>query len=284
MRIFKYIDHHGLDVVRDRRLKVSLAQKLNDPFELSPRIAPTDYTLRSLARLLRQDHLVRNAYAKEGQQRGLSSFKRFKRVYLRDLPKRAEKLMVQLPNNVETLRARFAQFFSKRFRLLCCSKRKDSILMWSHYAKNHEGMVIEFDTCETPLSQLLRGHICEVTYSDMKPEFILVRSPVDFQVMLLNVAKTKSLAWSYEAEVRLLLPESRCVAREFFPFTEKAVKSVTFGCRCADDLRNRTLAVLAQPDYKHVQLFQARLSKTAYQLEFHEFRIEEAKSARNANC
>lgn len=46
-------------------------------------------------------------------------------------------------------------------RVLCLSKNKDSILMWSHYAQNHTGVVIGFDK-----NYRFMKNACEIQYSE----------------------------------------------------------------------------------------------------------------------
>src|SRR5258708_36822320 len=44
MRLFKYMNHFGVDVLRDLRFKVTPPNELNDPFEFSPYLAPGKVT------------------------------------------------------------------------------------------------------------------------------------------------------------------------------------------------------------------------------------------------
>lgn len=93
-------------------------------------------------------------------------------------------------------------FINETQRVLCLSKRKDSILMWSHYAQNHTGIVIGFDKNYKFLKKSK-----EVKYSKQPQNidgFILkdfnnedgLKS--EFEKLLL----TKHQDWQYENEVR----------------------------------------------------------------------------------
>src|SRR5690606_17830387 len=78
------------------------------------------------------------------------------------------------------------------------SKTNDNILMWSHYAKNHTGIVIEFDVLEdidfftTPLN---------VSYqkSYQPLDYFYDRKNAVFRTLSL-----KSHLWKYEEEVRVV--------------------------------------------------------------------------------
>jgi hypothetical protein len=76
--------------------------------------------------------------------------------------------------------------------------------MWSHYAKNHTGIVIGFDNIE------LWNKIKKVNYSDTR-----VPVNVGFEIIddkeLDQVLYTKSKAWEYEDEFRRCVLLNKCV-------------------------------------------------------------------------
>ena len=98
----------------------------------------------------------------------------------------------------------------------CFSKRHDSILMWSHYAKSHEGVCIEYDRPEDKA-------FVDMHYSKKRPKLKLARLVSYTSAMsiigedydsrlndeLINETIkpfiTKSSDWKYEDEVRCLI-------------------------------------------------------------------------------
>jgi hypothetical protein len=44
--------------------------------------------------------------------------------------------------------------------------------MWSHYAANHTGIVIGFDTNQQPFSQIGADYIVPVVYSGTKADYV----------------------------------------------------------------------------------------------------------------
>lgn len=99
---------------------------------------------------------------------------------------------------------------AKKHTLIACfSKRKDSLLMWSHYADSHKGVCFEFDYEST--------YFYDVKYEEQIPSFdvmaglktaiassILKRSQYDKLSIDLTLVPfyTKSSEWEYEQEVR----------------------------------------------------------------------------------
>lgn len=280
--IFKYTGRFGIETLRDKRIKVSTAKNLNDPFELSPQVNPASISRQMLAKTLRQDCWMHEAYLKEGLKSGFTNKKAFKRSYLKSLPQRVEELHKHTPRNAEQMQAEFAErYFDKSFRLFCASRRHDSILMWSHYADNHEGMVIEFDTSQYPFSLQNDDFFMDVDYanSDEKPFFVppIGEPPEVFGKRLMGVVRVKAADWKYEAEVRVVFPleltelgvtEKGQAEKRFFKIDPQAVKSVLLGCRCRKELAAGVFKELSVDHYAHVEVYQATLSKTYYRLEF----------------
>jgi hypothetical protein len=140
--IFKYCKaEHGIAALKQMEIRTSIPSALNDPFELSPNIDPSQFTQRRIEAVLRQDHHIDEAYHKEARSRGFTNKRQFKKWYLKDLPRPAVEKLPRVPRNVEKVRQNFAEQFSRYWRLICASEIYDSILMWSRYADNHTGLV-----------------------------------------------------------------------------------------------------------------------------------------------
>src|SRR5438552_1796090 len=215
MKLFRYYRaEHALSVLENLEIRTSIPNTLNDPFELSPNIDPTQFTQLRCEAFLRKDNNIDEAYLREGRQRGFTNKKAFKRWYLKDISRRAAALLPKVPTNVERVRSNFLNDFSNRWRLICGSRVADSILMWSHYAQNHSGIVIAFDTDQPPFSQIGEDYILPVKYSATKPAYVHFSSQKDFERALFAVATTKALAWSYEQEMRVILAVSPKTLRD----------------------------------------------------------------------
>ena len=107
------------------------------------------------------------------------------------------------------------------FRILCLSKVRDNILMWSHYSKNHSGICIGIKAnqyqntfcIQANLGQLQNYVDCGtgmipgiyVNYTDDYPPAINLfnRTDEDIKPFFLN----KSKQWEYEQELRFLVME-----------------------------------------------------------------------------
>lgn len=99
--------------------------------------------------------------------------------------------------------------------VLSLSKSKHSLLMWAHYAHNHEGIIVGFDTSHPFFNQKVKpiksphedtsflGKVFPVTYDRVRPEF---KIGLNYTEALLS----KSDEWMYEKEYRMFLRKSDC--------------------------------------------------------------------------
>jgi hypothetical protein len=74
------------------------------------------------------------------------------------------------------IRRTIFEMFTHNIGFVCSSERKDSLLMWAHYARNHEGFVIGFDIEFWGVSQggdravSSNGHLRQVIYVENRPD------------------------------------------------------------------------------------------------------------------
>lgn len=271
MKIYRYYKAvHALSVLTDLEIRTSVPNTLNDPFELSPNIDACQFTQSRCEAFLRAEHNIEMWYQREGRSRGFTSKKQFKRWYLKDIPRRAAELLPNVPKNVEEARVKFADTFSKYWRLICASRVHDSILMWSHYADNHAGVVIEFTTTESPFSEIGNDFILPVEYSEQKPEYLYCNTPLNFQRMMFAVASAKARGWEYEQEIRIVIAALPDILRadRYLPLTPKCITGVVLGCRSSAATKASVREVLSRPGFEHVQRLEAHLHPSEYALTF----------------
>lgn len=271
MKIYRYYKaEFGLNALNNLELRTSIPNSLNDPFELSPNIDTTQFTQQRCETFLRADHNVEMWYQLEGRQRGFTSKKQFKRWYLKDIPRRAAALLPNVPTNVEDARKAFADTFSEHWRIVCTSRTAESVLMWSHYADNHSGLVIEFTTTEPPFSQIGDDCILTVVYSDKKAEYFHSNKLPQFLKRMFTVAATKARDWAYEQEIRIVVAPSPKTLRadQFLPLSPRSITAVFLGCRSSPATKTSVHSALRRPELGHVRLLQAELHPSEYALNF----------------
>src|SRR5262249_54327569 len=100
---------------------------------------------------------------------------------------------------------KFQQILGELIGIFSLSEDAVHTLMWSHYASQHRGIVVEFDESHPWFDQRLAAadefrHLVKVNY---------VQNPIPRTWKQLNgadVLYTKSAIWSYEREWRIIRP------------------------------------------------------------------------------
>lgn len=161
------------------------------------------------------------------------------------------------------------------FRICSFSQNSNSVLMWSHYTENHQGIMVEYQF----------GHgapfgcgIAEVQYKTVKRRH-LEREGYIFNQFLL----TKNKEWEYEKEIRLLSHGQDKVFYDGYDYPNPdrsklnaCVTSITLGCNFPQskiDLVTNLVNGLNQKRKAHqpkIRLRQARISDdNVFGIEYH---------------
>ncbi|MGD0017258.1 MAG: DUF2971 domain-containing protein [Verrucomicrobiia bacterium] len=272
MIIYQYRDEGGLCVLRTGELRLSLLDSFNDPFELAP--SAIDFSSMT------KEHCIEFVterfdewYERDGQFRGLGDKETCRKILLTNPSRIADLLVARLPENVEWVRSQFAAYAKPHWAIGCFSKRNDSILMWAHYAKQHTGLVIGYDTDQEPFS--LTGKyldLLEVEYRDCKPIYHHRHDVDEFQKEFFAAAKSKFTDWQYEQEVRIIVPRTSLREGRFMCLRPQSVASVIFGCRCPLSTKQAAMQYLNQDRLKHVAIYTANQNKEDYKLDLVELR------------
>ena len=151
--------------------------------------------------------------------------------------------------------------------ILCLSRNKKNILMWSHYAKNHEGLCFGFED------------IKDIFYKDNKITYIIVKYPKSKDYELISLLRekgeirrmftTKSELWKYEKEIRLLdLKGGKTVGVK--KFKKEYLKEIIFGCK-AHEINIKKIIQLCQLNgFQHVIFKKAKIISGKFALDFDE--------------
>lgn len=144
--------------------------------------------------------------------------------------------------------------------VLSLSRTPDNILMWSHYAKNHTGVVIGVDVSKIPV---FLGRILPVEY-ESSYERIDVFGDHSFEKITKDRFGIKYTDWIYEEEVRVVgTPGLHKVDRE-------AICEVYFGCRSSAENIEETISLCRGHGLEHVKFYKAATVDGEFKLKFSE--------------
>ena len=211
--LFKYgsLNEYSKDLFTTPTLYFSSSSQFNDPFECRPRVVFDG-----------DDRLVIASFARSLMQRDPT-------LSAHDAVVEANVLMQKSGNlqrrqeSWNDLRQEMIKRVSEEVGMFCLSAVGDSILMWSHYAKMHQGYCIQFESGDhTPFF----GRALPVKYQDEYPEVVAFKT-IEYELAEISLL-TKSSAWSYEQEHRIMDFDSGKGPRTY---PAALMKSICFGLR-----------------------------------------------------
>ena len=210
--LYKYVDIAGLKRILQGSVRFTQPSAFNDPFELLPEVVVANDTV----------------------ERQLS-FSFDVRAQRRQPPPGA---LNEVPDGCQASDAMsrdIVQQFNSLIGILCLSRVSDSLLMWSHYADQYAGAVVEFDGSH----EFFEGQI-DVEYRPLRPmrdvgAYVSPPEPIPVAELC-----AKSKQWKYEREVRVIRSLTDCEKRgngprRFPVYTQRlpleCIKSITLGER-----------------------------------------------------
>ena len=264
-------------VIKDGMVYFSSPLDFNDPFDC--RSASDISTLENRKKRIQEANNAFERFKKKGWDvrgmlQGEASDKHQERI-LED-PEFAEWIVN------EDVHQKFIRH--TRIGVCCLAEQRDNVLMWAHYAKNHEGVCFEFD-----LSSHIAGKVIPIGQRACFP-FEFVR-PVKYhdafpywnwgeEDLWTGPFFTKSKEWKYEKEWRApmfdaavpvggtnqpTLPgcEDRYKGVGEYQLDDGLLSGVILGCRISDALK-RCVANMAKN--RGIKIWQASIDESKYGL------------------
>lgn len=162
-------------------------------------------------------------------------------------------------------------------RVFCVSERFDNVVMWSHYADQHKGVVFKLRCIDEIDNTLLAAR--KVQYTDTFLPFpnadeyarhLTEESPIDFVNLIWNIAYTKHVDWKYEEEWRVHIPllnEPPGDGYSIYQENPRIFEAIYIGCNMEpEDIKN--IVGLVQRYLPETQVLVGRKSATSFSLSF----------------
>ncbi|WP_394793377.1 DUF2971 domain-containing protein [Armatimonas sp.] len=254
-------------------VKFTPISELNDPSELVPSM-DREAVLDSLNRL-RADGYSDNDMAHLRQHGHLFQILAPKHQAI-DVPatKADATRLIRSPfyDSISTLEHRLiatAKEMSSKVGLFCLSERFDSLPMWAHYAANAAGLAVEFKDLE----QVFRGDETGVLRQPTAINYQRESYGVTFDPQShRSLFFAKFQDWSYEQEVRVVLPLSECEEHEFsgkalytYQIPKLCVARLIFGWNMSKESK-LAIQKLVEDNNPSVVISHARFSRGAVNL------------------
>ena len=287
--LFKYTSAEtALLILQNGKVRYSSPLLFNDPFDVQTELI-FDFDINTFPQIVHEEiediifsrkHVELNSNDEWGQALMLLREKVTTHGYYPEELKAVIELFLKyLTGLIDETRKQFNlnwQAFLPRLRVFSMSEINDNILMWSHYADYHEGVVFKFKVVpelDTPLSiakPVIYKHTPPIFFTAKQwIEYILSNKDVDHQTLNWEYAYIKGATWSYEKEWRVwdLLPT---LTEELFSDYElhpKEVEAIYFGCKINGEIRKKLIDA-ARVFNPKIKFYQAQKSTTVYGLQF----------------
>lgn len=195
---------------------------------------------------------------------------------LRDLHKSSAESAAILNDSIGQLNAAVQEQLCHS-RVFCVSEKFDNVVMWSHYADQHKGVVFKLRCIDEVDNTLLAAR--KVQYTDAFLSFpdadtyarhLTGEQPIDFAQLIWNIAYTKHVDWSYEEEWRVHMPllhKPPGDGYSVYPENPRIFEAIFLGCRMdAEDIKS--IVDLAHRSLPGAEVFVGSKSTTSFALSF----------------
>ncbi len=139
-------------------------------------------------------------------------------------------MLANLPNNqVNKILSESRKRMANSFAFCSLSTKCDDVLMWSHYANCHKGMVIgiEPDTDEAQDSLQKVEYLNHLPDWNVEEYFRFMNGEDEFRHIFLRDLSVKSKHWHQESEYRIWRKQPG-----YWLYKEEQIKEVYFGVDC----------------------------------------------------
>lgn len=229
--LYKYrTEEQTLMFVDNLKGYFALAKEFNDPFECKMSVK----TNVSLEKLI--DYLEAQGYAGNSSQKARE--------------------MLANPDMLHDITQKAIYDVIDGLGIFCCSAVCNSILMWTHYAKEHTGFCLEFDVSKD-IDFFCFPH--KVKYDAVYPSFDYYANNGEVTKALFH----KYEDWKYEKEYRII--------KMWFSGLHKlkpmALKNIIAGCKTSEDALYKVIEKVRQNNtLNHVGFKRAVMNKSEYKL------------------
>lgn len=160
----------------------------------------------------------------------------------------------------------FNQMMQSGIFIHALSELNDSILMWSHYGKDHTGFCIEHNTLadkDENRTRLLFPVIYQDNMPDISPYLIKKERHAQCNIAVL-AAMIKAKCWEYEHEWRYIFPEG---PGKSFNVMSLPISAIYLGCKISDENQEILLDIARK---KGIKAYKMKMRSNEFKLDAEE--------------
>lgn len=187
-----------------------------------------------------------------------SIFNKKQHKYFQKIQKRTPGFNMMIENTNQELFNRFKKYV----KVACFSETYDSMLMWSHYAKNHTGFCIEYDTTKSKLFEELALPVIYKNERYDATNCMITRSPN----IACNAVLYKSTDWSYEKEWRMFETVEYFKNKPECLNLKNAISAIYLGACTKESDNDKICEVKKWAKGSNIKIYKMSLDSASYNL------------------
>ena len=160
----------------------------------------------------------------------------------------------------------FNEKYRNKLKISSFSEDHQSLLMWGHYANNHEGFCIEYDLSSMDDNENLKKYLFPVTYNnerfditDFYIDNVINKKAKDINRLIHSVLY-KSEDWEYEKEWRFVITESEYDGKTV---STPKPKAIYLGSQIKEADKEQFIKVCKEND---IDVYQMKLDSKIYKI------------------
>jgi hypothetical protein len=284
---YKYFDYEGaLKTLGNKTIRLSSPRLFNDPFDMNFTLRPPFASAQEFNLMFarRAAKMISAGHPLPWSKKIPDKTKLELAVNLKDLLNE-EQIVTLLMKPLEGYSQHYENqikktnvekhTFLKDLFVYCLTEDHKNLLMWSHYAQKHKGVVIKFD-CIKELDNIFFA-AKKVNYSEQFVTFGTLESWIDFidgghgidtESLYEKIITTKSRCWEQEREWRIVVPLQEYTGKDyaFFKLNEREVSEIYLGCKMLHQERQNLIDLIRQ-EFPAAKIFEFIKSEQTFSLE-----------------
>lgn len=261
--IYKYFHSSRSEYIKTELVRFTQPYFLNDPFESIPRL-DSNGDILSFAKLISNitnivaHSLLAYFFDDKSNQNIEEDTAATKEVYL-SLLKNKKDAFSSLEKVIRDM--------SKNIGVFSLSSSNNKTIMWSHYANNHQGYVIGFDSNHSFFKENQEKSITALSQINYVHERIKITDD-DIDSSIKKILMTKHIDWHYEKEHRMIADlkkaDKKIGEKHLFKIPHDAVKEIIIGHKAKETLKRKLYSFAKKNDIK---LYLAKPSRKTFDME-----------------
>jgi hypothetical protein len=286
------------DFLENGLFRFTQPDKLNDPFEVRPRVLMEAYSTEDVERA--RERALEAGFPEDNLDKFLGLFlktlprrmtvEEFPALTYPKIPGTEERFrsLAEMDEYKATTRLKDVyEHINKTYGIFSLTTSRSNLTMWSHYAASHQGIVVGFDR-----DHAFFGNARELQAIDYRDERISLTSNdgylrlagkdlpsgSDYKELADQLFLRKHPDWKTEEEWRMIkrLDEANSTSPHdsnvfLYEIPVEAIRVVILGAQISTRNRDNIIALIGtSTKWRHLQILQASLSDTRFGLEFKE--------------